>query len=30
MTKLGTITKISENIQEGTITILKLKIAYFH
>ena len=27
--KLGTITKISKNIQEETITILKQKIAYF-
>ena len=28
--KLGTITKISKNIQEETITILKQKTAYFH
>ena len=30
MSKLGTITKISKNIQEETIAILKQKTAYFH
>ena len=28
--KLGTIAKISKNIQEETITMLKQKTAYFH